>query len=76
MDKEKKAQAIIAFLKKHPDQFFSANKVNKALGFPPEADHHAWGSHGILSELKTAGVVEQKKGHGFRYIAFDDRKVG
>ena len=76
MDKEKKAQAIIAFLKNNPGQFYSANKVNKALGFPPEDDHHAWETHGILLELSKAGVVEQKKGHGFRYIAFEDRKVG
>ena len=68
MDKEKRAQAIIAFLKKNRGQFFSANKINKALGFPPEDDHHAWGTHGILLELKQSGVVEQKKGHGFSIL--------
>ena len=76
MDRESKAKAIIAFLKNNPDQFFSANTINKALGIKPEDDHHAWDTHGILLELKKAGVLSQTKGHGFRYIAFEDRKVG
>lgn len=77
MDKDKRAKDIIAFLKNNPDQFFSANKINQALGIPPEDDHHAWGTHRILlEELSKTGVVEQKKGHGFKYVAFEDRKVG
>ena len=33
MDKEKKAQAIIAFLKNNPGQFYSANKIKQGFRF-------------------------------------------
>lgn len=73
---DKRAKDIIAFFKNNPGQFFSASEINKALGISPEDDQHVWGTHGILLELSKAGVVAQTKGHGFMYVAFENRKVG
>ena len=75
MDKKKKIKAIIDLLKRNPDQIFSANKVNNSLDFPQDNDQ-LWETRDILLELKKHGSLQEIPGHGFKYIAFEDRKVG
>ena len=59
--------SVMDFFKKNPGKYFSAFKINEALGVKLEDDIRAWKMHAILLKLKAEGKLEQLKGKGFKY---------
>ena len=66
-DKADIKNSVIDFFKKNPGKYFSAFKINEALGIKLEDDIRAWKMHAILLKLKAEGKLEQLKGKGFKY---------
>ena len=74
MNKAERKKAILNVLQKTPDQYFTAFKMNDALGIKREDDLHAWRTHAVLVELKAEGRVERLRGKGFKHNGKDTDK--
>ena len=57
--------AVLEFLKNNPNKFFGAKKISDKLGLIE--GHNFYFTHGLLTELKKRGKVEQSHGRGFKY---------
>ena len=62
--------AVLEFLKNHPNTFFGAKKISDRLGLIE--GHNFWFAHGLLTELKNRGKVEQRYRRGFKYKKKED----
>lgn len=57
--------SVLEFFRNNPNKYFGVKKVSDRIGLME--GHQFYFTHGLLTELKKEGKLEQSYGRGFKY---------